>query len=194
MFDRESAYWFHNLGCDRNNLFESQIQKFIYRFNYKNASIVEPYYVHVDHFQGDLMVVKFFPKRLKNEGIDKYRKVIDSVLFNRILASVIRICEDIQQRHPNASFVFQAAPKINSDNSIEILRITQRYRIYLHALKNRVSSDRFHPVFIERYSICCLVNKSNIDPIRYLKESDLMLRRESSEYSQYLPSSDDLFE
>lgn len=193
MFDLDSHYHYKNVGR-KPAYYEDERFTIVYKFNapyLKNQNKVgtrrlnETFFVHFTEFQNDLVVIKFFPKLLKNNGDDKYKLVLNRFYFGRILGTVLKITQSHWKKNPKASYAFQGAPKKLNDGTVEDYRLTKRFRIYKHA-SFQIVKDKFFHVNNQDLSLYLLVSKSHKDPTKYSEDSLDMLKRNSVEFCEML--------
>lgn len=214
MFDKSSILKYQSSGHGEV-YFKDQVGSYLWRVytRRRNNPESQVYLVQVDRWKNDLMIVKFYLRKDKNDKTDaKFRKSFRNGMLNNILVTVLEICEKLLSKYPNVSFAFQGAPKdpdieedeksqdaeATIDESVEELSggksenekkpegerneffRTQRFRIYMHAIKNRVSAENFAHRFIEKHSIYCLINQRHSDPDHFVKSSIAMFQDNSA--------------
>jgi hypothetical protein len=183
VFDTKTSYRYFSLGT-KDAYYRDEEKQYIFGLKTSpNKKKGDTSYIHLNHFKNNLMIIKFYPRKLEKSGDYKYRAVINDVNFPKVLATVIRVCEHMVNKHPNASFAFLGSPK-EKGGQIEDISATQRYKIYLHALVNRVSSAKFQHIKLAGLSMLCLVNKKHEDPYEYAVSSYNMLCENSQDFRE----------
>lgn len=158
MFDIDSAYHVNNpykvsksssYGENGHSLYKVKTTK------------KKPYLIKVDCYDNDLHFIKFYPKNL-HLSKDKYRQRIKGVNeLSRIVATCIKIAQSILKKNPDACFGFygQWDEKDVINTRQGKTSTSQRYRIYLHAVINKVSANNFMISNNETFNLTIIIPK-----------------------------------
>lgn len=156
MLDKHYDYQLANGGFQRE--FNPEIICRIYRFDTdKNRR----YHVEIDQLPHEFYLIKFFPIHM-TRARNRYRCILNDRDAFAVLGTCIKILTDHLARNPNASFGFMGVPKsfrADDQYTIDDFNYTARYRVYLHAVVNRLGSKTFQFTRDEKTSSFCAINR-----------------------------------
>jgi len=157
-----NSYSFILIQSPKNKKSKNFERNWLHRFNTQDK---QTYLVEANQHEYDVFVVKFSRKS------DRFSKNKYGILTNRhdarrILATIIAISKDIQDRIPSASFVFLGEPTIQekSDRVEEEERmLTKRFRIYRTIAEALFSPDNWSHIRYDQISGYILLNRKKAD-------------------------------
>lgn len=133
----------------------------IYRFTGKENG---KYIVHVEEYEDEVFVVKFYMKRHKRSP-DKYRLLSHMRDMQGIVRTCIEIMLEVYRKRPFASFGFLGMP-----NSDEARGNTQRYRIYKYVMQNFFPPTVFRHYPLDTHSAYLMLNVNSLASLDAISE------------------------
>lgn len=149
---KQKGYPFQFVGTDTTDADQYLQKTFIYRF--RSAKSRHRYTVQVEQYIDNLYCVKFFDEATKLV-LGKFSQLSGTYEPRAIFSTIADIALDIYNKDPLASFCFVGASD-GKDNAPGVKN--RRYRVYSLYLKDLGIEHLFKPWFIDRYSMCVLVN------------------------------------
>jgi hypothetical protein len=155
----DSFYRYDLVHRSKARDFNPAIHCRVYRFKTPSG---RRYHVELDFLPENFCVIKFYPidrKRARN----RYQCILNDGFALGVIGTCIKILLDYIHENPRTSFGFMGVPKSKHANdkfSVGDFDNTSRYKIYLHAVVNRLGSKTFLFEKDERISSFCAINRA----------------------------------
>lgn len=104
----------------------------LFRFKSITRSSSVHYFVLVEHYENDVLVVKYYPKNIRQSPY-RYQIITDTKDVIRIVKTVTAISLHMLERCPRSSFAFIGMPSVQWEDGRwvnEVVHPSQRFKIY----------------------------------------------------------------
>lgn len=132
------------------------------------------YIVEVEHYSHNFYVVKYYPKKYRNYKY-KFNLLTSEYICHSIIATCLRIIEEIMIRDPYANFGFVGSPTVIPEmNWKEGQSNTKRFRIYKYAFESYFGHEGFTHYMNIYSSGYLIINNANGDTDAIMVKADKM--------------------
>jgi hypothetical protein len=134
----------------------------------------ESYLLEVEEYKYDIYIIKFFPKRLKNNP-KRFNVLTGENKLGGIIGTCIYLILQILKKSPMANFGFLGSHTIDFKREYEEKKeCTKRFKIYRYAVFNLIGEEAFSHFMEEKNSTYLLVNNKHEDVDRIKDKADQM--------------------
>jgi len=144
------------------------------RTTYTFSTEREGYIIECEEYLHGIYVIKFFPKRLRQNS-KRFNALTNEYKTSRIIGTCVEVILSILKRNSKASFGFVGSHTFDPKRRYEEKRnCTKRFKIYRYAVFSLIGEETFSHFMDEKNSTFLLVNNNNSDITYIKKEADSM--------------------
>ena len=140
----------------------------IARSTYFFSTEGEKYIIEVEEYSQNIFIIKFFPKRLKDNS-KRFNMLTGENKMGKIVATCIQLVLQLLKKNRTASFGFIGSHTYDGKRKYEESKAcTKRFRIYRYAVYGLIGEEAFTHYMEERNSTYLLVNNihDDVDQVR----------------------------
>lgn len=170
MFD--SSYPVTPLGVS-TNISQKYLKK-IYKYFFDTEDGTR-YIIHLEHYPNNIFVIKFYPRKLKNNKF-RYNVLTKRGHFTKIIRTNINLLISFYKQYPDSHFGFIGAKTYCpiKKTFTESEAMTRRFMIYRYAMVNLINPDDFDHHEDKNKSTYLLINSNTLDGDKIKSEATKM--------------------